>query len=249
MTEARTERVSPRKLAAAGDRRPISRALCGAAALVALGLAVDAQSVPRALEPSFALAFAAAGAANPELDGAAALGASVRALAAILAPLLAASLLAVIAVSALQVLTVTMPAARGERPSPFDVAARLRQLLAPERLLDAAIAFVMLVVLATVAWLTLAPSLRGVLALSSADPHSAARSVLALLGVLAFRLVVAGLVLGALDYLQRRVRHALSLRMTPRELRDEQREQYGDPGLRAERSRRMRAGASTKGRS
>lgn len=248
MTEARTERVSPRRLAAAGDRRPISRALCGAAALLAFGLALDGAAARAALEPSFALAFAAAGAANPQLDGAAALGASARALAAILAPWLGASLLAVIAVCALQVFSVAMPAARGDRPSPFDVAARFRQLFAPERLLDAVVAFVILAVLATVAWLTLAPSLRGVLALPSAEPRTAVRSLLALFGALAFRLVIAGLVLGALDYLQRRVRHALSLRMTPRELREEQREQYGDPALRAERSRRMRAGASPKGR-
>jgi flagellar biosynthesis protein FlhB len=249
MTEARTERVSPRKLAAAGESRPISRALCGAAALAAFGLAVDGPAARRALEPTFALAFAAAGAANPKLDGAAALGASARALAAILAPWLGAALLGVAAVAALQVFSVAMPAARGERPSPFDLAARFRQLLAPERLLDAAVAFVMLAVLATVVWLTLAPNLRGVLALSSAEPGAAARSLLALFGTLALRVVIAGVALGALDYSQRRVRHALSLRMTPRELRDEQREQYGDPALRAERLRRMRASSAPKGRS
>jgi flagellar biosynthetic protein FlhB len=249
MTEARTERVSPRKLAAAGDRRPISRALCAAVALAALGLAVDGASARSALEPAFALAFATAGSANPELNGAAALGASARALATILAPWLGAVFLGVVVAGAFQVFSVALPAARGERPSPFDLAARVRQLLAPERLLDAAIACAMLVVLAAVAWLTLAPSVRGVLALSSAEPRAAARSLLALFGALAFRLLIAGLVLGALDYLQRRIRHALSLRMTPGELRDEQREQYGDPLLRAERLRRMRASAAPKGRS
>lgn len=249
MTETRTERVSPRKLAAAGDRRPISGVLCAAAALVALGLAVDGPSARSALEPAFARAFATAGAANPELDGAAALGASARALAAILAPWLGAALLGIVVAGAFQVFSVALPASRGERPSPFDLAARVRQLLAPERLLDAALACATLAVLATVAWVTLAPSSRGVLALSSAEPRVAVRSLLALLGTLAARLLIAGLALGALDYLQRRVRHALSLRMTPTELREEQREQYGDPLLRAERLRRMRASAAPKGRS
>jgi len=242
----RTERVSPRRLAAAGDRRPLSRALCGAAVLIAFGMAAELPAAQQALAPSFGAVWTAASAPNPQLDGGAVLATSARALVSILAPWLLAALLGVLLAGALQVATIAMPAARGERGSPFDLAARVRQLFAPERLLDALISVTMLGVLAGVAWLTLAPNARGVLALSSAEPNEAARSVLVLLGTLAFRLALAGLALGALDYLQRRARHALGLRMTPRELREEQREQYGDPSVRAERARRMRA--ATKGR-
>jgi flagellar biosynthesis protein FlhB len=237
----RTDRVSSRRLAAAGDRRPLSRALCGAVVLIALGTAADLPAAQRALAPSFGAVWAAASAPNPQLDGGAVLATSARGLASILAPWLLAALLGVLLVGALQVATIAMPPTRGERGSPFDLGARVEQLFAPGRLLDALVSAVMLSVLAGVAWLTLAPSARGVLALSSAEPDAAARAVLGLLGTLAFRLALAGLALGALDYLQRRVRHALSLRMTPRELREEQREQYGDPSVRAERARRMRA--------
>jgi flagellar biosynthetic protein FlhB len=242
----RTERVSPRRLAAAGDRRPLSRALCGAAVLVVFGVAVDLPAAQQALAPSFGAVWAAASAPSPQLDGGAVLVTSARALVSILAPWLLAALLGVLLVGALQVATIAMPAVRGERGSPFDLGARMQQLFAAERLIDALVSTVMLSVLAGVAWLTLAPNARGVLALSSAEPHAGARSVLGLLGTLAFRLALAGLVLGAFDYLQRRVRHALSLRMTPGELREEQREQYGDPSVRAERARQMRA--ATKGR-
>ena len=236
-----TERVSPRRLAAAGDRRPLSRALCGAVVLVALGLATDLTAAQQALQPSFVAVWAAASAPNPKLDGGAVLATSAHALVAILAPWLLVALLGVLLVGALQVGTIAMPAARGERQSQFDLGERLQQLFAVGQLLDALISLAMLGVLTAVAWLTLAPSARGVLALSSAEPHAAASAVLRLFGTLAFRLALAGLVVGALDYLQRRVRHSLSLWMTPRELREEQREQYGDPSVRAERTRRMRA--------
>jgi flagellar biosynthesis protein FlhB len=243
-----TERVSPRRLAAAGDRRPLSRALCGAVVLVALGLAADLSAAQRALAPSFAAVWAAASAPHPQLDGGTVLAASARALVSILAPWLLAALLAVLLIGALQVATIAMPAARGERRQPFDLGARVQQLFAAERLIDALISVLMLGALTAVAWLTLAPNARGVLALSSAEPPAAARAVLGLLGTLAFRLALAGLALGALDYLQRRVRHALGLRMTARELREEQREQYGDPSVRAERARQLRAASHTKGR-
>ena len=46
MAEARTERISPRKLAAIGGGKPLSRALCGAVALAALSLAIDLRGNP-----------------------------------------------------------------------------------------------------------------------------------------------------------------------------------------------------------
>ena len=243
MTQARTERVSPRKLAAAGNQKPISRALCGGAALLALGLVLDLQGIGEQLEPSFAAAFDAAASANPQLGMvAAAWSMAAGALAAILAPVLAALVAGVVLVGIVQLVpTVTLAAKSGERASPFDIARRLQQLFAAERGLDALVSATMVLVLGAVTWLTLAPNVRGVLALSGADPHLAAPKLIELLKTLAFRLVLAAFVLGGLDYLQRRVRHALGLRMTHRELLEEQREQYGDPAVRAERARQRRA--------
>ena len=243
MTESRTERISPQKLAASGGRKPLSRGLCGAVGLIGLALAIDMPAASRALAGSFAFAFDAARTPSPKLEAGAALRATAEAWLAIAAPGLLALVLAVAVIGGLQVGTIRLPEARGARRTPFDVAARLCELLAPQRAVDAAIAVAMLIVLGSVGWLTLAPNVRGVLALSSAEPHQAARSLLALFGTLAFRLLLTGVALGVIDYLQRRIRHALSLRMTARELRDELREQYGDPMVRSERSRRMRAGA------
>lgn len=243
MTEARTERISLRKLAAAGGHKPFSRALCGAVALVALGFAVDLPAASGLLGTGFAAAFEIARAPNPQLvDGGLALRGIAEAFAGVATPLLLPLLFGVVAVGTLQVVTVRLPQGRGPARTPFDLAARLRQLLSSERALDAAISLAMLIVLAAVAWLTLAPNARGVLALGGAEPRAAARSLVALFGTLAFRLLIAGLAFGVLDYLQRRVRHTLSLRMTPRELREEQREQYGNPAVRAERARRLREG-------
>ena len=82
---------------------------------------------------------------------------------------------------------------------------------------------------------TLLPRLCG-LAGASAARALAAFGVAA--QVLGGRLLLALLLLGALDYAWVRGRHRRALRMTRREIERERREQEGDPGLRAERRRR-----------
>jgi flagellar biosynthesis protein FlhB len=244
MAAASTEHRSSRRLSAARRAQPLSRSLCAAGALCALALAVDPEAASEALGAGFEPVFAVASAERSfaSLSSSSFLG-SGRALLEILGPLLMATVAGVLAIGFAQRASSSLAAdtrASAERSSPFDVADRMRQLLAPERALDALFALLASAVLALVAWLTLAPSIRGVLALPGADPLVAAPRLLELLGTLALRLMLAGLALGALDHLQRRVRHARSLRMTRRELLDEQREQYGDPELRRERARRMR---------
>lgn len=246
MTEASTQRASPRRLAQGG--KPMSRALLGAAALIALGLALDLRASAARLRPSLLGALAAAREPSPRWesivhgwrDGA--LG-----LAAVLGPLLGSIVVAVLVAAVLQSAPLGKAAARSEsRTSRFDLGARAQQLLAPERALDALASAVFLVVLGAVAWLTLAPNVRGLLALSGADPDVAAPQLIELGQTLLWRLAVTGCALGAADYAQRRVRHMLSLRMTRRELLEEQREQYGDPAVRAERARRRRAQAGSR---
>jgi len=244
MADARTERISPRRLATSS--RPLSRGLCVAAALVALGVAIDLQAAREALTPSFASAFSAAATPEPVLaDTLLGLTVSAKSFAVISAPLLIAVLAGVVVLGLLQVATFAAAGARAQRPPRFDVALRLQQLLAPERVVDGLVSGMLLIVLVGVAWMTIAPSIRGVLALSSAEPHVLAPQLLELLGTLAFRLALTGVVLGALDYFRRRARYALGLRMTRRELIEEQREQYGDPSVRSERARQRRE-ASTK---
>jgi len=241
MTEGRTQRVSPRKLAA-GHHKPLSRTLCAAASLATLGAVIDFSASKAQLTPGLAAAFAAAGRSDGQLaDVLSALRASAQALVWIAAPWLVAVVVATLLVGFAQRVATRSPQGGGARRGSFDVAARASQLLSPERGLDALVLAAMLIALSTVTWLTIAPNVRGLLALPSAEPTVAIHTLMALLSTLAWRLVLTGLVLGALDYLQRRVRHALSMRMTRRELLEEQREQYGDPYMRAERLRRMRS--------
>lgn len=249
MPSARSERISAKRLAAAGDARPMSRALGAAAALLALGLALDLEALRAALARSFATAFAVAAGAEPGADSVrAALVAAGEAFAACAGPLLLALLAAVAAAGALQVLAPLGPRAVDVRRARFDVASRLRGLLAPERAIDAWVAAAMLLALGAVAWLTLAPNVRGALALPGAAPAVALPALAELARTLLVRLIAAGLALGALDYAQRRARLVLRLRMTTREQLEEAREQYGDPLVRAERLRRMRAGTEPKAR-
>jgi flagellar biosynthesis protein FlhB len=233
--------------------RPSSRSLSASVALLALVLALDFEAARAALGSSFEPAFVFAGDArsvaslsNVSVSRLAWQG-SGRALIAILGPLLAAIVAGVLAAGIAQLAssTIGQPGrASGERPARFDAAARVRQLFSPERAIDALFALFSLASLSLVAWLTIAPNVRGVLALPGADVAIAAPQLVELFGTLALRLMLTGLALGALDYVQRRVRHARGLRMTRRELLEEQRAQYGDPSLRAERIRQRRADAA-----
>jgi len=93
------------------------------------------------------------------------------------------------------------------------------------------------VVVAVLAWWTLAPAAADVAHLAGA-PVGSAFDVFGLLGArLGLRLAAAAAVLGAADYLWQRHRHAKSLRMTREEWNREHKESEGDPLLKAERQR------------
>jgi flagellar biosynthetic protein FlhB len=85
---------------------------------------------------------------------------------------------------------------------------------------------------------------RGALAELAAAARGDVATVAAVLAAALARLAVAGgamlLALGALDLLYQRWRHRRDLRMTREEVRREQREEEGDPQLRAERRRLQR---------
>jgi flagellar biosynthesis protein FlhB len=179
----------------------------------------------------------AALAPNSQFEPAQALGAAARLAAETLASPLLAAALAALLIGVVQTQGLVAPAAlRGQ----LDPLAHLRALMAPERALQAASAWIAALVLTAVALYTIAPSLPGLLALPGATLGRALERLSALTSTLIFRLVLTALALGVLDLLVQRVRQQLRLRMTRRELQHEQREQYGDPQLRAERFRRAR---------
>jgi len=237
---------SSRRLAAARHAGPSSRVLSASAALLAFVLVADTGVARSALaasfEPILALASGASAGSFASLARAAWQGLA-GALVAILGPLLAAIVAGVLIAGVVQraASSLGQPAREpGARPEPFDLAARVGQLLDPARAIDGLSALVAALILAAVAWLTLLPNIRGLLALPGGDVGTVVPQLIELLGTLTIRLMLAGLALGTLDYLQRRARFAARQRKTRRELLEEQREQYGDPEVRRERARLLR---------
>jgi flagellar biosynthetic protein FlhB len=151
---------------------------------------------------------------------------------------LAGALLAAVAQVGVRLRVGAAERASGERPSAGG--------LLRERMLDLGLAALFACTLAACAAWLLAPSLRGVLALPSAGPAFAGQALLALGRETWPAWAAALLAIGLVDLLQRRLRHALRLRMSRTEQRDEQRETEGDQHVRAARAQRMRAGDGTR---
>jgi flagellar biosynthesis protein FlhB len=152
-------------------------------------------------------------------------------------PLLLAALAAALAGGILQVgglfsLEAVRP--KLERLSP---AAGVRRLLGFRGWLEASKAFAKFVLLAGAAGLAARSSLAGILAASRVG----ATALTAALAAALLQLVLAGagllLLLGAVDLFYQRWRLRRDLRMTREEVRREQREEEGDPTLKAQRQR------------
>jgi flagellar biosynthesis protein FlhB len=246
MAEARTEQASPDRLARARERgdAPVSRGLTAAAALGAFFAVASAQASGSLAAWQGMLRGAFSATPNSQLELTQALGATARLAAAVLwAPLLAACAAALVAGLAQSGGLWAVGALRGD----FDPMARLRALFAPDRALDAASRLIAVLALMVVAGYTLVPSLPGILALPGGALSRALQLLSELGSTLVLRLVVTAIALGLCDWAVRRVRQRMRLAMSRRELIEEQREQYGDPHLRAERTRRARSGPATRG--
>jgi flagellar biosynthesis protein FlhB len=230
----RTEEPSPRRLlqARAAGEVAFSRDLVGAVAALAFCLAAAAGG--RAwVGGLLAYLHTALAGANGPCHASAALATAVHtactALAIPLGVLVAASVLVGLAQTRGNVAW-AQARPRGSRLLGFRQ--RLRQ--------GPAVAFkgwIALLVLLTVAILTVRPWVPAMVGLAGAD----GRRILGTIGRLAFslgiRLALALVILGLADYLWQHWRHRRGLRMTHDELRREQRETEGDPLLKAERRR------------
>jgi flagellar biosynthesis protein FlhB len=236
---SRTEPPTPRRLREARRRGEVARSaeLTGAAALLA-GLAALAAAGPGAAADlaglvRAALAAAPAGGAAPAAVLRDAAGTVVR---LVLPPALAALAGGALA-GLLQAGPGLFPGALRPRLARVDPVRGLRRLLAPSRLLQAALGVAKAAALGVLlaAWLREAA---GLARLARAGP--ALRAAPALLG-LGLRLAAALALFGALDWALARRRHRRALMMSRDEVRREQREDEGEPAHRAERRRRHRA--------
>jgi flagellar biosynthetic protein FlhB len=246
MDEPRTEQPTTRKLQRARARGLVARSpdLAVAAGLLALALVLIG-SGPRLVGALEALVVAGLRAAAGPLSASDPL-APLLAPAREVALLSLRSVLAIAAAAAaagfVQVGPLFAPAALAPDFARLSPPERLRALLAPDRLPELGLAALKLALLLFAAWSALRPHARDVFQLPLVRPAQALPFAGALLRELAVRTGLALAAIGAVDVLYRRIRHARSLRMGRRELREEQRESYGAPEIR-ERVRRAQAEA------
>lgn len=243
MAEARTEQPSARKLQRARTLGTVARTadLPAGAALLALCL-VLAWSGERIVAALRALLVAGLGAAAQPLSAGAPL-APIAGPARELAFALATPIGAVAVAAALAGFVQVGPlfawsaiAPDIERLSPGE---RMRAWFAGERWVERGVAVLKIAAVPAALALLVAHSLSALFQLPLATPARALAAGRALLYEVALRAGFVLLVLGVADLAYRRVRLARELRMTRRELQDEQRESYGAPEQR-ERLRRAR---------
>lgn len=241
MAEQRTEQATPRKLARARSRGVVARSpeLSAAAALLAV-LTLLLWQGERLLGALTALVRAGLRAAAGPLDAAAPfaqLTAPLREVLFASAPLLIAALGGAWLAGFAQVgplLSGRAVAPDLERLAPAE---RLSALLSGRRLGELGFGGLKVLVVLGVAFAAVAPSLRGLSALSLGGPARAHGVLASALAELGLRLAAALALVGLLDLAVRRVRHARDLQMSRRELADERRESDGLPEHRERRRR------------
>jgi flagellar biosynthetic protein FlhB len=239
----RTEEATPRRreLARREGNVPRSQELSGALMLLA-AVGVTAAAVWPALRRFAAVLEAALGAEahGHPLDPLSAIAAArhVGAAAAQVAlPVLAAMFVAAALSQVLQVGWVFAPKLLAPRMSKLGPAAGLKRIFGTTGLVKATIDTVKVALVLAVAALTVWQYRTRIVGLVWLEPlQSVARAGWMLLD-LSLRAAAVLLVLGWVDFLYQRFRHARDLRMTRQQVKDELRESEGDPGVKARRMR------------
>lgn len=245
MSDARTEQPTPRRLREARRRGEVavSRELVAAAALVA-GLAALAAAGPGvAARLAADLRRGLLSAFDPEPSAGRAAAAALVSLArTAAAPLLAA--LAGGAAAGLLSSRLFAPGLVAPRGRRLDPAAGLRRLASPAAAAGLALGLAKAAAVLGLAAVLARPATRALARLPRLAPESLAAALPALLRPFAVGLAALLALLGLADHLLARRRLARALRMTRDEVRREQREEEGEPLLKAERRRVHRALAS-----
>jgi flagellar biosynthesis protein FlhB len=158
-----------------------------------------------------------------------------------LAPPLLAAAAAALLLGALQTRGLVAPAAVAVEPGRLSPAAGWRRLAGGRAAGEAGSGVLKLGLALAVAWVALRPAL-GALSMLAGAPAPRVLAAFGALGrSLAARLALAGLGIGAADYLLARRRHRRALLMTREEVERDLRETEGDPAHRAQRRRLHRA--------
>ena len=245
MSGNRTEQPTPRRLREARRRGEVahSRDLSGALALLA-GLAALAASGPAAARHLARLVRAGVEAApRGEVPPLGALLDALGAVAAASLPACAAAFLGAAAAGALQAGALFAPEALAFRWDRLDPVRGLRRLVSPAQLVQIGLRLAEVAVALLLAARRLAATAQALSQLPRLDPAGAAAVAAPPLRALAWELSALLLAFGLVDLGIQRRRHRRALMMTREEVRRDQREEEGDPRLRAERERLRRAAA------
>ncbi|HUA76422.1 MAG TPA: flagellar type III secretion system protein FlhB [Acetobacteraceae bacterium] len=235
--EGKTEAATPKRLLRAREEGSValSRDLSSFAGLAgAVGvLAMAAPGIATALSGELAGLLAHIGTIRLDADGPAALGLAARAAAGAAAPVIFVVLLAGTAATLAQTGLLFRPGAFAPDPGRIDPRRWFQRMASPEGLFEQGKAFVKLALLGFISWHVLAggaAAIEGAAFLSPAGLFAAVRAML--LGLVLPMLAGLALITVA-DVLWVRLRHARSLRMTREEVRQEVKENEGDPQLKA----------------
>jgi flagellar biosynthesis protein FlhB len=158
----------------------------------------------------------------------------------VIAPLLAAAVIAGILVNFLQAGAVFSVKALGPDFARLDPMAGLKRLFSLRLLYEAAKGVVKIAILGAVTYLAVTQEMAEIMRLASIDPKGYAKALLGLASALLVKLSLVVLCVGLLDLAYTRWDFAKRMRMSRRDLRDEAKHREGDPRIRA-RMRQLRA--------
>jgi flagellar biosynthesis protein FlhB len=231
----RTEAATPKRLQRAREEGniPVSRELATLAALVAAAAVLMLDGAAGASALALRLSRFLAWADLSPLAGPAGVAAAVRDMAQALTPLLLA--VGVAGAGAVLLQTGFIPRWQALQPDLARLSPRagLRRLLGSDGWIELGKSLLRLGLGGAAVWLAVRPELRGLLLQPARDPHALGPAVLhALLRLLLSVLAVVA-VLALADIALVRFRHAQQLRMSRQDIREEVKENEGDPQIKA----------------
>lgn len=235
--EGRTEAATPRRLLRAREEGsvavsrelPALASLAGATAV----LTMVAPALASRLVARMAALIAHAGSIRFATDGAGALGLAATSALRAIAPLVGVVLIGGTVVAFLQTGLLFHPGAVAPDPGRIDPRRWLRRIASPDGLFEQAKSLAKLAVLGFTAWRVLAGSLPAIAGTAEVSPDGLAERVRGDILALLMPMLVALALISVADVLWVRLRHASSLRMSREEVRQEVKENEGDPHLKA----------------
>jgi flagellar biosynthesis protein FlhB len=235
--EGRTEAATPKRLLRAREEGSVavSRDLSSFAGLAgAVGvLAMAAPAIATTLAARLAAMLAHAGTITLANQGSAAIGLATLAALGAAAPVMGIVLLAGAGLTLAQTGLLFRPGALALDPGRIDPRRWVHRVISPDGLFEQGKAFVKLALLGVIAWHALAGGLPAIAGAAFLSPAGLLGQVRATLLDLVLPMLAGLALITVGDLLWVRLRHARSLRMSREEIRQEVKENEGDPQLKA----------------